>query len=53
MEDTPFTDEEADAVMLVVFEQRCDVRVRKIGGIMGFRTQPEQFRLLGDAQVAA
>ncbi len=38
--------------MLVIFEQRSDVRVRKIGGIMGFRTQTKQLGLLGDAQVA-
>ena len=34
-----FHDEESDAVMLVIFEQRSDVRMRKIGGIMGFGTQ--------------
>jgi len=40
--------EEADAVMLVIFEQRGDVRVCKIGGIMRFRTQAKQFGLLRD-----
>ena len=47
-----FHDEESDAVMLVIFEQRSDVRMRKIGGIMGFRAQTKQFGLLGDAQIA-
>ena len=41
-----FHDEEADAVVLVVFEQRGDVRVRQIGGIAGLRTQAAQFGLL-------
>ena len=31
--------------MLVVFEQRSDVRVRQIGGIMGFGTQAAQLGL--------
>ena len=47
-----FHDEESDAVMLVIFEQRSDVRMRKIGGIMSFRAQTKQFGLLGDAQIA-
>ncbi len=34
-----FHNQEADAVMLVVFEQRSDIRMRQIGGIMGFGTQ--------------
>lgn len=45
--------EEADAVMFVIFEQRSDIRVCKIGGIMRFRTQAKQLGLLRDAQVAA
>ena len=40
--------EEADAVMFVIFEQRSDIRVCKIGGIMRFRTQTKQFGLLRD-----
>ena len=34
-----FHNQKADAVMLVVFEQRSDIRMRQIGGIMGFGTQ--------------
>ena len=35
--------------MLVVFKQRGDIRMRKIGGIMRFRTQTAQFGLgVGD-----
>ena len=44
-----FHNEEADAVMLVVFKQRGDIRMRKIGGIMRFCTQTAQFGLgVGD-----
>ena len=38
-------DEEADAVVLVILEQRGDVGVRQIGGIVRFRPQTVQLGL--------
>ena len=41
-----FHDEEPDAVVLVILEQRRDVGVRQIRGVACLGTQPAQFRFL-------